>query len=148
MNAKYTGRSKMEKNARRGDVRGDTLLVLIAGVGGVLEIGTIYLRTDLLLWAIDAPGQSRGLSGREMKTVKKQLAFICFAVLATTAQGVAAQDLVIANARILDGNGGEIDQGTVVVRGGRIVSVSGGTADAEGATLVDARKHDGDAGVH
>ena len=73
-----------------------------------------------------------------MKTVKKQLALICFAVLAATAQGVAAQDLVITNARILDGNGGAIDQGTVVVRDGRIVSVSGGTADAEGATLIDA----------
>jgi imidazolonepropionase-like amidohydrolase len=67
---------------------------------------------------------------------------------------VAAQDLVIANARIVVGNGTVINQGTVVVRGGRIASVSAGPAapggpvqviDARGATalpgFIDAHRH-------
>ena len=43
---------------------------------------------------------------------------------------VQGQDLVIANARIIDGNGGIIDSGSVVVRDGRIASVSAATANA------------------
>jgi imidazolonepropionase-like amidohydrolase len=42
----------------------------------------------------------------------------------------AAQDLVITNARILDGNGNEIPRGTVVVRDGRIAAIG---ANAQGA---------------
>ena len=42
----------------------------------------------------------------------------------------AAQDLVISNARILDGTGNEIERGTVVVREGRIAAVG---ANASGA---------------
>jgi imidazolonepropionase-like amidohydrolase len=65
-----------------------------------------------------------------------------------------AQDLVIANARILDGNGGVIERGTLVVRDGRIAAV-GATAggapasarriDAGGRTVmpgfIDAHRH-------
>ena len=36
---------------------------------------------------------------------------------------LAAQDLVITNARIIVGNGTVINQGSVGIRGGRIVSV-------------------------
>ena len=50
----------------------------------------------------------------------------------------AAQDLVITNARILDGTGTDIDRGTIVVRGGRIVSVTAGPASAEGLPVIDA----------
>lgn len=53
--------------------------------------------------------------------------------------GIAfAQDLVIENARIIDGNGGIIDNGSVVVSDGRIVSVSAGSATAEGGDRIDA----------
>src|SRR6478735_5280371 len=71
-----------------------------------------------------------------------------------------AQDLTITNARILDGTGKVIDNGTIVVTGGRIVSVSanaaparrargpevgGGTIDAGGKTVmpgfIDAHRH-------
>jgi imidazolonepropionase-like amidohydrolase len=65
-----------------------------------------------------------------------------------------AQDLVIANARILDGNGGVIERGTLVVRDGRIAAVganAGGAAanarriDAGGRTVmpgfIDAHRH-------
>jgi imidazolonepropionase-like amidohydrolase len=55
----------------------------------------------------------------------------------------AAQDLVITNARVIVGNGTVIDQGTIVVRGGRIASVSAGQAPATGqnpgAQTIDAR---------
>ena len=48
------------------------------------------------------------------------------------------QDLVIVNGRILDGTGKVIDRGTVVVRDGKIASVSAGSAAAGGARTVDA----------
>lgn len=51
---------------------------------------------------------------------------------------VWGQDLVIANARIIDGNGGVIDSGAVVVQDGRIASVAAEPADAGGARVIDA----------
>ena len=66
----------------------------------------------------------------------------------------AAQDLVISNARILDGTGATIERGTVVVQGGRIASVGANAAggapnavriDAGGRTVlpgfIDAHRH-------
>jgi imidazolonepropionase-like amidohydrolase len=79
-----------------------------------------------------------------------------FALLATTclASPALAQDLVINNARILDGTGNAIERGTVVVRDGRIAAVganaSGAPAnavriDAGGRTVmpgfIDAHRH-------
>jgi imidazolonepropionase-like amidohydrolase len=64
-----------------------------------------------------------------------------------------AQDLVITGARILDGKGGVIDRGSLVVRDGRIEAVRSGSAaaanvetlDAGGMTLmpgfIDAHRH-------
>ena len=52
--------------------------------------------------------------------------------------GATSQGLAITNARILDGRGGVIDSGTVVVREGKIASVSAGTTDAGGALVIDA----------
>jgi imidazolonepropionase-like amidohydrolase len=49
-----------------------------------------------------------------------------------------AQDLVITNARILDGTGLDIANGSIVVRDGRIVSVATGAANARGLQVVDA----------
>ena len=52
----------------------------------------------------------------------------------------AAQDLVVTNARILDGKGGVIERGSVIVRGGRIESVSAGVPPkATGTQIIDAR---------
>lgn len=48
---------------------------------------------------------------------------------------VAAQDLVIANARIIVGNGSVIESGTVVVRNGRIASVGASQAGSSGAAV-------------
>jgi imidazolonepropionase-like amidohydrolase len=55
------------------------------------------------------------------------------------AQGLAAQDLVITNLRIIVGNGTMIDQGSIVIRGGRIASVSAGAANVPGVQTVEAR---------
>jgi imidazolonepropionase-like amidohydrolase len=73
------------------------------------------------------------------------------AVLLTTA--VEAQELTITNARIVVGNGQVIDNGSIVVRGGRITSVAAGkpaqtagrVIDAQGMSampgLIDAHRH-------
>lgn len=53
--------------------------------------------------------------------------------------GAAAQNLVITNARILDGTGAVIDRGSIVVRDGTIVSVAaGGASPSAGAPVIDA----------
>jgi imidazolonepropionase-like amidohydrolase len=52
---------------------------------------------------------------------------------------LAAQDLVITNARILIGNGTVIERGSIVVRGGRLASVSAGGATIPGVQTIDAR---------
>jgi imidazolonepropionase-like amidohydrolase len=56
-----------------------------------------------------------------------------------TAEDLAAQNLVIANARILTGTGAVIEQGSIVVRDGRIVSVGAAGSSAQGAQVIDAR---------
>jgi imidazolonepropionase-like amidohydrolase len=61
---------------------------------------------------------------------------ILLSLLATNA---VAQDLAITNARILVGNGTVIPSGTIVVRGGKIVSASAGTANAAGLKTIDAK---------
>jgi imidazolonepropionase-like amidohydrolase len=76
------------------------------------------------------------------------------ALILGVSASLAAQDLVITNARIIDGNGGVIPDGSVVVADGRIVSVSAGAAavpdgsllvEAQGRTLmpgfIDAHRH-------
>jgi imidazolonepropionase-like amidohydrolase len=53
---------------------------------------------------------------------------------------VAAQNLVIRNARILDGKGGVVERGSIVVRDGKIASVSPGAAPSvQGARVIDAQ---------
>ncbi len=54
-------------------------------------------------------------------------------------EDLGAQNLVIANARILTGSGAVIEQGSIVVRDGHIVSVAAGSAAAQGAQVIDAR---------
>ncbi len=56
------------------------------------------------------------------------------------ASGAAAQNLVIANARIVAGPGRVIEQGAVVIKDGRIASVAEGAAPpaSQGARVIDA----------
>jgi imidazolonepropionase-like amidohydrolase len=73
--------------------------------------------------------------------MEKQFLLTVF-VFAWTSVGVrnaAAQDLVITNARIIVGNGQVVSQGSIVVRGGRIASVSAGPANVAGVQTIDAR---------
>jgi imidazolonepropionase-like amidohydrolase len=55
------------------------------------------------------------------------------------AANLTAQDLVITNARIIVANGTVIDQGSIVVRGGRIASVARGPANVTGLQTIDAK---------
>lgn len=63
--------------------------------------------------------------------------FICVAALVGTG-GVLAQDLVITNGRIIDGNGKVIENGFVAIRGGRIEAVGEGAAAVAGLPVLDA----------
>ncbi len=86
----------------------------------------------------------------------KRFVVACATLIAALAlaRGSSAQDLIVTNARILDGKGGIIERGSVVVRDGKIVSVASGapprtagtqTVDAQGRTLmpgfIDAHRH-------
>jgi imidazolonepropionase-like amidohydrolase len=87
--------------------------------------------------------------------MKPPVAAICVVLAALVPmRNAAAQNLAIVNARILDGKGGVIERGSVVVRDGKIVSVSPApvaqaagaqTIDAQGRTLmpgfIDAHRH-------
>ena len=73
-----------------------------------------------------------------MKTLSALACLTCLGSVANPAN-LAAQDLVIANARILVGNGSVIESGTVVVRSGRIASIGAATAGAAGVRQIDAR---------
>ncbi len=73
--------------------------------------------------------------------MNRVLVLICLVLLGTTgrAQDPAARSLIITNARILDGVGGVIERGAIVVRDGKILSVSQGPAAPSGARTIDAR---------
>jgi imidazolonepropionase-like amidohydrolase len=66
------------------------------------------------------------------------LAFLVFSWGAAV-QNAAAQDLVISNARIIVGNGTVINEGSIVIRGGRIASVGAGRANVTGLQTIDAK---------
>jgi imidazolonepropionase-like amidohydrolase len=72
----------------------------------------------------------------------KRLSFsllACLWTLSPAARSLTAQDLAITNARIVVGNGNVINQGSVVIRGGRIASVSPGAANSQGVQTIDAK---------
>src|SRR5690348_14023606 len=52
---------------------------------------------------------------------------------------LAAQNLAITNARVIVGNSTVINSGTVIVRAGKIASVSAGAANTQGLQTIDAR---------
>jgi imidazolonepropionase-like amidohydrolase len=51
----------------------------------------------------------------------------------------AAQDVAITNARIIVGSGQVIESGTIIVKGGKIVSVTAGAAPTQGLRTIDAK---------
>lgn len=85
--------------------------------------------------------------------MRAHLGCLAAAIVFASAGGANAQNLTITNARILDGTGRVIDRGAIVVRDGKIASVSatasaagsGRTINAGGKTvmpgLIDAHRH-------
>ena len=71
--------------------------------------------------------------------MKTRAVFIAAAIALVWARPTLAQDLVITNARIIVGTGQVIEQGAIVVRGGRIATVSAGPASAPGLKVIDAK---------
>ena len=72
--------------------------------------------------------------------MKRVLVPACLAVAAAIAPRPAiAQDVAITNARVIVGNGQVIESGTIIVRGGKIASVSAGAAPTQGLRTIDAR---------
>jgi imidazolonepropionase-like amidohydrolase len=73
--------------------------------------------------------------------MKNALALACqFAALVCLPALAAAQDLAITNVRIVVGTGSVIENGTIVVRGGKIASVGPGTvspANPQGVTVIN-----------
>src|SRR4029434_557848 len=72
-----------------------------------------------------------------MKTIP--VAACLFVVGLIASSPAAAQDVAITNARIIVGSGQVIDSGTIIVRGGKIVSVTAGTAPTQGLRTIDAK---------
>jgi enamidase len=75
----------------------------------------------------------------DRRVARRLLFLLTFAVAVSVVRAGSAQDLAITNARIVVGNGTVIDSGTVIVRGGRIVSASAGAAPTQGLKTVDAK---------
>ncbi len=65
----------------------------------------------------------------------------CLAVVTGlfAAGSAVAQDLAITNVRVIVGTGTVIESGTIVVRGGKIASVSAGGGNTQGLRVIDAR---------
>jgi imidazolonepropionase-like amidohydrolase len=64
----------------------------------------------------------------------------CVVVAALIAPRLAtAQDVAITNARIIVGSGSVINSGTIIVKGGKIVSVTAGAAPTQGLRTIDAK---------
>ena len=87
-------------------------------------------------------------------TRRTRIAALTIGLALVLGADAVAQNLVIRNARILDGTGNAIERGSIVVRDGKIVSVAAGNAaavpgareiDAQGRTVmpgfIDAHRH-------
>jgi imidazolonepropionase-like amidohydrolase len=64
---------------------------------------------------------------------------VSFGLVGFLARDLSAQDVAITNARVIVGDGTVIDSGTLIVRGGKIVSVSAGAANTQGLKTIDAK---------
>ena len=72
--------------------------------------------------------------------MKRLLVLACLAVAASMAPSPsAAQDVAIINTRVIVGNGQVIESGTIIVRGGKIASVTAGAAPTQGLRTIDAK---------
>src|SRR5512145_2410070 len=66
-------------------------------------------------------------------------ACLCAVLIVIVPSAGTAQDIAITNARIIVGSGQVIESGTIIVRGGKIVSVTAGAAPTQGLRTIDAK---------
>src|SRR5512134_3291314 len=72
--------------------------------------------------------------------MKKMLAVVGLTAASLITPTLAmAQDIAITNARIIVGSGQVINSGTIIVKGGKIVSVTAGAAPTQGLRTIDAK---------
>jgi len=71
--------------------------------------------------------------------MRKPPLFLLACLLSTSVIPAAAQNIAITNARIIVGNGTVINSGTLIVRDGKIASVSAGAANTQGLQVIDAK---------
>jgi imidazolonepropionase-like amidohydrolase len=72
--------------------------------------------------------------------MKRLLRTACLLGASAVVPGVAAaQDVAITNARIIVGSGQVIDSGTIIVKGGKIASVTAGAVPTQGLRTIDAK---------
>src|SRR6187200_897167 len=69
----------------------------------------------------------------------KRLLCLTIAVFIILPAIASAQDVAITNARVIVGSGQVINSGTIIVKGGKIVSVAAGAAPAQGLRVIDAK---------
>ena len=81
--------------------------------------------------------------------MKRMIVPACLALVGLIAPRLAAaQDVAITNARVIVGSGQVIESGTIIVRGGKIVSVSRRRGAHAGAAHHRRQGHERHAGVH
>src|SRR5690242_2494944 len=86
------------------------------------------------------PSVQQQKSGIEVEAMKRLLAFLALTFFACVAGAtrLAAQNLAITNVRIIVGNGDVIENGSIVARDGKLVSVAAGAPNAPGVQVIDA----------
>src|SRR5688572_20394892 len=82
---------------------------------------------------------ARGPEQMRSARVSRLLACLTAAIGVLASNSAMAQDVAITNVRIIVGSGQVIDSGTIVVRGGKIASVTAGPAPAAGLKVIDAK---------
>src|ERR1700730_6555154 len=93
-------------------------------------------------WKIpDNTGLVRLMNAGGLEKMKRLLTLVLLAFfpILGSVRNLAAQDLVITNARIIVGNGDVINQGSIVIRGGKLVTVSAASANVPAVQTIDAR---------
>src|SRR6516164_3452575 len=74
---------------------------------------------------------------QRMRDIRKLLPYCVLACL--NGGPLAAQNVVITNARVVVGNGSVIQSGALIVRAGKIASVSADAANTQGVQTIDAK---------
>jgi imidazolonepropionase-like amidohydrolase len=77
--------------------------------------------------------------GMKRTGIRGRVACLMAAVGLCAAGSAAAQDVAITNVRVIVGTGPVIESGTIIVRGGKIASVSAGAANTQGLRVIEGR---------